>query len=320
MRDFNALSIPLVSIGVASFNNASYIVETLESIRAQTYPNWEIIIVDDASKDNSVDIIRSWLQQYPGISAKLVEHTLNQGVCCTFNDFLANCQGSYLNIIGSDDIMLPEKLATQVELLENSSHDVGVVYSDAHIIDSIGKRQFSKFIQMHRQFMKVPQGDIFSILLVDNFMPIMTALFRRECFENCGYFDEDLMYEDWDILLRIARRYKFIYSEYTSAEYRIHQTNATQRLQGLVAAETNFKLLYKHLGINNEYDSIIKSKLRYLLDRMYYLKSDKQRSFMEKYYAWFDDEWLFRFSLRSGLPYFRLLRIKRLIYRLTGRV
>ena len=298
-------SLPLVSVFVASYNNAAYIRQSLDSVAGQTYPHIELIIVDDASTDNSVHVIEEWLKE-TGYSAKFIRNEKNLGVC------------KYTSWLASDDIMRPRKLEIQVELMEKSGPKVGVVYSDAVVIDADNQEYFSRFIQMHRQFKEIPQGDIFPVLLADNYIPVMTALFRRSCFDVCGWYDEDLSYEDWDILLRFAREYEFVYSDYIAAEYRIHQTNASKQLQSPAAAETNFKLLYKHLGINAEFDVIIKSKLRHLLDRMYYLKSGRQREFMELYYAYFNDEWLFRFALKSGLPYFRLLRVQRLLSRFTG--
>ncbi len=312
------MNYPLVTIGVASYKNATYLRETLDSIKKQTYPNVELLIVDDCSPDDSAAIAAVWLAENPEVNGQLISHEINMGVCRTCNDFLTYGKGEYLSIIGSDDILRPEKLTIQVGLLTNNPANVGVVYSDAYVIDSAGKKHFSRFIQMHRQFVEIPQGNIFSVLLEDNFIPVMTALFRKECLLMSGGFDESLMYEDWDVLLRIAKNYEFIYSDYIAAEYRIHSTNATKRLQSLPAAETNFNLLYKHLKISFEYDAIIKKKLRYLLDRMFYLKSDRQQEFMEQYYAYFNDEWLFKFALKSGLPYFRLLRIKHLFGRLLG--
>lgn len=313
----NEKSVPLVSVFVASYNNAKYIRHSLDSVAAQTYPAIELIIVDDKSTDNSVQVIEDWLAEtkYP---AKFIRNQKNLGICTSSNVFLANARGAYTSWLASDDLMRPQKLEVQVALLEAAGPDVGVVYSDSLVIDGEGKHHFSRFIQMHRQFMDIPQGNIFPVLLADNYIPIMSTLFRRSCFDECGWYDEELSYEDWDILLRFAYKFKFVYSDYVSVEYRIHDFNATKQLQGATAAETNFKLLYKHLGINAEYDAVIKGKLRHILDRMYYLKSPRQREFMERYYAYFNDEWLFKFALKSGLPYFRLLRLQRLLGRFTG--
>ncbi|MFD2718419.1 glycosyltransferase [Hymenobacter monticola] len=309
---------PLVSVFVASYNNARYIQQSLESVRQQTYPSIELIIVDDASTDSSVEVIREWLTQ-TGYEAKFIINETNLGVCKSSNVFLSHATGTYISWLASDDIMLPQKLDTQVTLLENSPQKVGVVYSDAVVIGADSKQYFSRFIQMHRQFVDVPQGYIFPVLLQDNYIPVMTALFRRSCFDECGWYDEDLNYEDWDILLRFARKFEFIYSDYVAAQYRVHSASLSQKLQSLTSLESSFKLLYKHIAINAECDAIIKGKLRHLLDRMYYLKSPRQREYMEKYYAYFNDEWLFKFALKSGLPYFRLLRIQRLLGRFTGK-
>jgi glycosyltransferase involved in cell wall biosynthesis len=309
---------PLVSVFVASYNNARYIQQSLESVRQQTYPAIELIIIDDTSTDNSVEVIQEWLTR-TGYPAKFIINEANLGICKVSNVFLSHATGAYISWLASDDIMQPQKLEIQVGLLENSPKNVGVVYSDAVVIGADNKQYFSRFIQMHRQFVDIPQGYIFPVLLQDNYIPVMTALFRRSCFDECGWYDEDLNYEDWDILLRFARKFEFLYSDYVAAYYRIHDTNLSLKLQSVKSLESNFKLLYKHIGINAEYDAIIKGKLRHLLDRMYYLKSPRQQEYMEKYYAYFNDEWLFKFALKSGLPYFRMLRLQRLLGRFTGK-
>jgi glycosyltransferase involved in cell wall biosynthesis len=80
MSRFTDSSAPLVSIGVASFNNAFYLIETLDSIRAQTYPNWEVIIVDDASKDESAQLAADWLKTHSNVRGQLLVNEHNRGV------------------------------------------------------------------------------------------------------------------------------------------------------------------------------------------------------------------------------------------------
>lgn len=105
---------PLVSVSVASFNNAAYIRETLDSIRDLDYPNLELLVVDDASRDDSVAVIEGWLAEHPDFNARLLVHTTNKGLCAVCNAAVQGTSGEYFCLIGSDDIYLPGKLRVQV--------------------------------------------------------------------------------------------------------------------------------------------------------------------------------------------------------------
>ena len=124
---------PLVTIGAINYNNGLYVIETLESIKAQSYQNVELIIVDDCSTDNSVVLITEWLKNFDK-PYKFIKHEKNKGVCNTCNDLLTNASGKYISTIGTDDIMMPDKIKVQVEILENSADEVCAVYSDAFLI------------------------------------------------------------------------------------------------------------------------------------------------------------------------------------------
>ncbi|MBD2721786.1 glycosyltransferase [Hymenobacter armeniacus] len=261
---------PLVSIGVASFNNAAYIIDTLESIRAQTYPHWELVVVDDASKDNSAELITDWLKTHPEVNGKLLVNSPNRGVCHTFNRFLDAAQGKYISIIGSDDLFLPDKLTAQVALLEAAPGRVGVVYSDVSKIDPAGKVIVPSVYDTGQ--IRPFSGDIWLEMLKTNFLGAMTVLIRRECFDKVGHFDEDLAYEDWDMWLRIAREYDFLYQPEITCHYRIHGASALHKRRAQII-ETNLRLLQKHLGVSPEGDAIIARHLREFSEQLYLLGS-----------------------------------------------
>jgi glycosyltransferase involved in cell wall biosynthesis len=83
----------LVTVGVASYNNGPYLRETLESIRLQTYSPIELIIVDDASGDDSAAIAETWLAEHPEVNGRLIRHATNQGICRTCNDIVTQARG-----------------------------------------------------------------------------------------------------------------------------------------------------------------------------------------------------------------------------------
>lgn len=215
---------PLVSAIVLCYNQARYVVECLEAVKAQNYPNLELIINDDASKDDSVAVINGWLAKN-NIPHHFLKNQANQGICRSLNNTLRIAQGKYVSGIAADDVWLPGKLQTQVELLEGFPSRVGVVYSDALQMDENGKLLPDKFIQAHRRFDTLPTGNLHKVLWEGNFIPAMATLTRRECFDRVGLYDETLFYEDWDMWLRISRCYEFVYSDQISAKYRLVGTS-----------------------------------------------------------------------------------------------
>jgi len=220
----NLASNPLVSIIVLSYNHSRFVLETLESVKAQTYRNTHLILIDDCSSDDSVSIIDGWLKQ-SGIDCTFIRHQKNQGICKSLNEALALATGKYISMVASDDLWLPDKIARQVDVMESQPDDVGVLYSDAFQIDEHGRDLHSMFIPHHRNPPNVPQGRILSTLLEGNFIPGMTTLVRRCCYDRVGLYDERLPWEDWDMWMRIARHYSFVYSPTPSAKYRIHHNS-----------------------------------------------------------------------------------------------
>jgi glycosyltransferase involved in cell wall biosynthesis len=212
----------LVSAIVLSYNQCQFVLETLESVKTQTYKFTELIIVDDCSTDDSVEIIESWLQAN-SINCTFIRHKQNQGICKSLNDALAVATGKYVSMVASDDVWLPDKIDRQVEIMESQPDQVGVLYSDAFQINEHGHPSSDMFIASHRNLPAMPQGEVLTVLLEGNFIPGMTTLIRRDCYRKVGLYDETLPWEDWDMWLRIARHYSFVYSPTPSAKYRYHE-------------------------------------------------------------------------------------------------
>lgn len=212
---------PLVTMIVLCYNQARFAVETLESVKAQTYKNTELVIVDDCSSDDSVAVIERWLQENR-IQCNFIRHQKNQGICKSLNEALRLTTGKYVSMIAADDIWLPDKIERQIAIMESQPESVGVLYSDAFQIDENGNKLPKMFIAAHKNLPQMPQGQILDDLLDGNFIPGMTTLIRRTCYDTIGLYDEDLPWEDWDMWMRIARRYSFLYSSTPSAKYRFH--------------------------------------------------------------------------------------------------
>lgn len=237
---------PLVTAIVLCYNHARFVVECLEGVKAQNYPNLELIVNDDASRDDSVAVIQAWLAK-SGIPHRFLRQEANQGICRSANLTLSLARGKYISGIAADDVWLPGKLLAQVELMERLPEKFGVVYSDALQMDEGGRLLPERFIDSHRRFKTMPAGNIHNILWEGNFIPAMTTLIRRDCFEKVGMYDETLFYEDWDIFLRISRCFDFAYSDEVSAKYRKVGTSMI-RSQWARILDAMCQICVKHLN------------------------------------------------------------------------
>lgn len=265
--------LPLVTVIATCFNHERFVVECLESIRAQTYPNIQLIIADDCSTDRSVSLIRDWLAETDTVCT-LILHQENQGICRTRNATLAHAHGKYVSSLSTDDAWLPHKLAAQVELMEKLPVSVAVAYSDAARMDAEGRPLPNTFIEQLGTVDQMPEGNLYETLLGSNFIPAGTTLVRRECYEEVGPWDESLIYEDWDMWLRIARRYEFAVTPRIGARYRVHDRSLSQlldnRFGGSLWWESNMKIFLKHVGYSPAWDAVLWDRIAraaYRLDR-----------------------------------------------------
>lgn len=237
--------LPLVSIAAINYNNANFVIETLESIRSQTYPNIELIVIDDCSTDNSPAMIDEWLKGYKGVY-KFIRHEVNKGVCEACTSGVNNATGKYYSAIATDDLMLPEKTALHVSILEVSDAKTGAVYSDAYMVNEKSEQFDGSFIPRHRQFDKTPSGNIYHALLQGNYIPGMSFLFKRAVFDVVGSFDKSLVYEDYDMWLRIASKFEIIYSDVISVKYRVRPGSLVSTIKNW--GYSDMKIFLKHVG------------------------------------------------------------------------
>lgn len=255
---------PLVSMIVLSYNQSRFVVETLEGVKAQTYKPTQLIIIDDCSTDDSVATIERWLQA-SGIDCTFIRHQKNLGICKSLNDGLAAATGKYVSMVASDDLWLPDKIARQVELMESQPDHVGVVYSDAFQMDEHGRPFPDMFIAAHRKLPEIPQGEILNVLLEGNFIPGMTTLVRRSCYDRVGLYDENLPWEDWDMWMRIARQYAYLYLHTPVAMYRRHEKSLS-RSNRVALLKGSFKTCLKQFDLGHLNEAQKSSLTNRLLD------------------------------------------------------
>lgn len=247
---------PLVSIIAICYNHESYVVETLESIHAQSYSNIQLIIVDAHSTDNSVGVIEQWLNDNEVEATFIVAEQL-QNVCKNINTGLEHVKGRYFQAISCDDVMEPEKIFRQVAYMEEHP-ELGMVYSDVSRIDENSNKVMGSLLEVWPFYPDMPRGQIWSRLLDDNFVPAPSLLIRKEVLGKVGPYDESLSYEDYDMNLRISREFEVGYMPAQLVRYRVvlsslGEVTLYNGQRDLVRSIARMK----HMGISGQFDDKI---------------------------------------------------------------
>ncbi|PYC43739.1 glycosyltransferase [Pseudomonas protegens] len=211
---------PVVTVIIASYNHAPYIEQSILSVLNQTYSNIELLVVDDGSSDDSVERIRR-LQALHGFDFRVQQ---NQGLTNTLNGAIARAKGSLIVPFGSDDIMLPERIATQVAYLDGKP-EVGICAGNIELIDSDGNLFPENRQRRDVPFRRLDFDDMF--LERKPYPPAPTLMIRREALEKVGGFDPNIRLEDLLIELKITHAGYFIDGlNVVMARYRKHATNS----------------------------------------------------------------------------------------------
>ncbi len=207
---------PLVSVIMPCWNRERFIADAIGSVLAQTFTNFELLVVDDGSSDGTRGVVSSFSDSRIRLIAR--EH---RGISATMNAGLAAAEGRYLSRLDSDDMWLPDMLETQVAVLD-ARPAIGLVYARAEVTDE-------NWRPVNAIWGNAPRypGDSLRSMLADATCH-MTWVCRRECFDRVGVFDEQMVTgEDWDMWLRIARHYPFAFTDRVLARTRLHRASIT---------------------------------------------------------------------------------------------
>lgn len=215
---------PAVTVIALCYNHARFLAQCLDSIAAQTCQDFELIVTDDCSRDESAALIAAWLAEHRP-QARFIRHERNAGLCATLNEALAAARGEFISMIATDDTWEPDKIARQLAAMRAAPAGTAVVYSDAWQMDEGGTRLAEGFIEHHRPGFAPPSGRIFAQLASANFIPAMATLIRHAALQAAGGYDERLTYEDYDMWLRLAAEWDFLYCPGKLANYRLVATS-----------------------------------------------------------------------------------------------
>lgn len=234
---------PKVSVLALAYNQADYLEETLDSIRNQSFQDFELLISDDASRDESAARIQAWNANH-GRAQHLLLHKQNAGLCPTLNELLSLASGDYIQIIACDDLLTPTALQERVDILDNAPDNVAAVYSDAVMMNDKSEDLSTTFLRRFLKNRPIPRGDLYAQLLLGNFMPALTVLIRRSAIEAVGNYDTGLIFEDWDLWQRLSREFDFEFTPGPAGRYRVHENNMHRTMKQ--QARQFYRILAKH--------------------------------------------------------------------------
>ena len=281
-----------ISVVIPSYNHDKYISEAIQSVLNQTYQDFEIVITDDGSSDNSVKLIKEFTD--PRI--KLFIFSENKGACLAVNNCIENSTGEFIALLNSDDVFLPNKLEIQLDFL-NSHPEIGAVFSYAKIInedsDNFQGDHFYKsiFIQPNRNRFEWLNYFFYN----GNCLCHPSILIRRECYKNVGLYDPRFaQLPDFDFWVRLCQRYEIhiIQEELICFRVRDNEANASgYRKDSIIRSiiESNQVLnQYLNIGILNNFNEIFPCiKIKDIIS--------ENRIFIVKFY-------LANLALQSTLP------------------
>ncbi len=212
---------PKVSVIIPCYNRAKFLRETVCSVLDQTYPNLELVVVDDGCTDGSREVLASF-----GGALRVLEHPnrVNRGQSAGINLGISETDGKYVAILDSDDLWMPEKIAEQVDFLERSI-EIGLVYGNGQAVDEEGRRLYDIYPPGHHE-----PNDPGRVLMDCYFLVPNNALVRRSVLEQTGGFDESLRAaQDHDMAIRIAEVARLAYVDRPWFKYRRHGDSISRR-------------------------------------------------------------------------------------------
>lgn len=236
---------PLVSIITPCYNSKDYIAATIQSVLDQQYSNWELIVIDDQSKDNSLAIVQTYAKDNPKL--KIIALEQNGGVANARNVGVSAATGKYIAFLDSDDIWLPEKLKKQVEFME--THQVPMTFLSYQRINEDGKIISGKI--------NMPETVNYNKLLWHNIVIFSTSMVLRSVAQDIKF--KKMGHEDWIYWLDLFKK--------CGQGYGVNEVLAHYRIRGGSVSSNKFVAINSTWKILRESEKIGLIKSMYLFTR-----------------------------------------------------
>ena len=244
---------PLVSVVIPTYNSAKYLRETVSSIQKQEFSDYEIIIVDDKSTDNTREVVESCMG---GNVRYFCLDTNHGGPSRARNVGIRKARGRYVALCDSDDLWTSGHLKAAVDFL--AREHVSMTFTDSRRFDDVSGRDLGRFLNGYNRFLNIPKrqvsdicfvvasDDAFSCLFCENYILPSGVVLSRDIFDDIGMFDESLTNgDDRDMWFRITREHNIGFISHAGFNYRVRSTSISNR--GKVLAFNRIKVLKKQI-------------------------------------------------------------------------
>jgi glycosyltransferase involved in cell wall biosynthesis len=246
-----SIGLPTVSVVIPTYNALKFLPQTIASVMAQTFQDFELLLIDDGSSDGTADWVAHYNQSTDGHKIQFFQQQRG-GVSAARNLGIQNAQGEFVAFLDADDLWVPTKLSQQVNYL-NQHPRVGLVHGAIALMDEAGTLT-------GRVLSSKPIASSLPRLLTQNAVACQTVLVRRSCFEQTGRFDSQAdTVEDWDLWMRVARFYPIVGLPEVLAHYRQVESSLSRSHERMVPTyhyviEKNYEFCQDELtrlGVND---------------------------------------------------------------------
>jgi glycosyltransferase involved in cell wall biosynthesis len=235
-------SMPMVSVIIPTHNRAEFIADAITSVLEQTYKNFELFIVDDASTDITAEVV----SKFDDKRIHYIRHDTNKGGSAARNTGIRNSTYDYIAFLDDDDEWLPDKLEKQVQTILSSIPEVGCVYTGCFRVDKTTGKVIDHIIPTKR-------GNIDLDLRLQNCVGgSSSVLLKRECLDKVGLFDETLpCSQDYDLWIRLAKEFSFECIQEPLFRYYHHQEKISTNVE--VLSRGSELMAKKHCFLSKKY-------------------------------------------------------------------
>jgi len=249
---------PTVSVVIPTYNRASLVVRSIQSVLNQSYSDFELLVIDDGSTDNTAGAVAGFSDQ----RVRYVRLPRNAGTAAACNVGIRMSRGRFVSFQGSDDEWLPENLAEHMSVFERSPDKLGVVYSDMYRIRQSGSVEYHISPTVVPGRLVNPKSQFYEVYMLGS----QSVVIKRECLDATGYFNETLpALEDLELFIRLSKRFEFFRIPKPLVRYYESDGLSKNRHAGLRARQLLLKLYYR--------ESLLHAPLFLVKECAYILKS-----------------------------------------------
>jgi|GEM_PF-769416 len=240
----NNYNFPLISVIIPVYNREKYILQGLNSILEEDYPNKEIVLIDDGSKDSTDAIIKNWIEEHKNQISVIYKSRENRGMVKTLNELIDRSNGKYIVFFGSDDYLKNNGISKRYEYLRTHPEKLMVV-ADCNLVDGDNNQTHESALigigKVNKKLLLTDAG-MKKFMILNGYIPGAVLMADKKVYEIMGKYDENLHVEDWVYYIRVVAKNLLGYVDEVVSAYRLHANNISYSKKVLLNAQDGLKV------------------------------------------------------------------------------